>query len=125
MASLLRRLFKKPHLHPLRFLPSLQNPHLPHPPPFLNPSPIPNSDPNPNPNPNPPNCFPIYPSFPHWPHLEPISISGFDPSSIHGGAESTDADERTVWADSVKKKRKKKMNKHKYRKLRKRLRRQT
>ncbi|KAJ9152812.1 hypothetical protein P3X46_026332 [Hevea brasiliensis] len=30
-----------------------------------------------------------------------------------------------MWADSVKKKRKKKMNKHKYKKLRKRLRRQT
>ncbi|KAJ6978330.1 hypothetical protein NC653_030032 [Populus alba x Populus x berolinensis] len=30
-------------------------------------------------------------------------------------------DSRTLWADSVKKKRKKKMNKHKYQKLRKRL----
>ncbi|KAM0940818.1 hypothetical protein DsansV1_C18g0154271 [Dioscorea sansibarensis] len=123
MASLLQRLLKKPHLHPLRFLPSLQNPHLPDPPPLLNPCPIPNS--NSNSNPNPPNRFPIYPSFPHWPHLEPISISGFDPSYIDDGAESTDVDQRTVWADSVKKKRKKKMNKHKYRKLRKRLRRQT
>ncbi|XP_068664879.1 uncharacterized protein [Aristolochia californica] len=32
---------------------------------------------------------------------------------------------QTIWADSVKKKRKKKMNKHKYKKLRKRLRRKT
>lgn len=34
-------------------------------------------------------------------------------------------DSSTMWADSVKKKRKKKMNKHKYQKLRKRMRRQS
>ncbi|KDP46372.1 hypothetical protein JCGZ_10212 [Jatropha curcas] len=37
----------------------------------------------------------------------------------------TKNEESGIWADSVKKKRKKKMNKHKYKKLRKRLRRQT
>ncbi|KAL9265064.1 hypothetical protein AKJ16_DCAP11601 [Drosera capensis] len=39
--------------------------------------------------------------------------------------EGVGSDEGMIWADSVKKKRKKKMNKHKYRKLRKRLRRKT
>ncbi|KAJ0972809.1 hypothetical protein J5N97_020768 [Dioscorea zingiberensis] len=124
MASLLQKLVKKPYLQPLRFLPSFQNPHFPDPPPLpplLHSWPLP----NPSPNPNPINRIPIYPSFPHWCHLEPISISGIDPSDIDGGAEIIEADQRTVWADSVKKKRKKKMNKHKYRKLRKRLRRQT
>ncbi|KAK9277371.1 hypothetical protein L1049_006914 [Liquidambar formosana] len=67
----------------------------------------------------------IYPSFPFGYCLNPISPSGFDPSHPLK-AEWVESDEsRMVWADSVKKKRKKKMNKHKYKKLRKSLRRQT
>ncbi|KAJ4841393.1 hypothetical protein Tsubulata_033428 [Turnera subulata] len=50
--------------------------------------------------------------------LSPVLSTG----SVEGGA---DNDQPGMWADSVKKKRKRKMNKHKYRKLRKRLRRQT
>lgn len=59
-----------------------------------------------------------YPSFPFADHLDPVSEGGQDALGFGDG-------DLTVWADSVKKKRKKKMNKHKYRKLRKRLRRQT
>jgi hypothetical protein len=55
----------------------------------------------------------FYPGLQIRPFLDPI---GED--EVSGGAAE-------VWADSVKKKRKRKMNKHKLRKLRKRLRRQT
>ncbi|GLU11369.1 hypothetical protein SLE2022_281220 [Rubroshorea leprosula] len=53
-----------------------------------------------------------------------------DPISLPGSIRSEPDDDvsggsGTIWADSVKKKRKKKMNKHKYNKLRKRLRRKT
>ncbi|KAJ8752044.1 hypothetical protein K2173_001070 [Erythroxylum novogranatense] len=61
-----------------------------------------------------------YPSFPFGSYLNPIHATGFD---LNDDIEGDDA--RTVWADSVKKKRKKKMNKHKYKKLRKRLRRKS
>ncbi|PON46464.1 hypothetical protein TorRG33x02_325960 [Trema orientale] len=64
----------------------------------------------------------IYPSFPFGFCLNPLPLSGSIPSEA--GDVSMD-DSTKVWADSVKKKRKKKMNKHKYQKLRKRLRRQT
>ena len=64
----------------------------------------------------------IYPSFPFGFCLNRICSTGSDPSEAEEAALD---DSRTVWADSVKKKRKKKMNKHKYQKLRRRLRRQT
>ncbi|XP_054794758.1 uncharacterized protein LOC129305546 [Prosopis cineraria] len=63
----------------------------------------------------------IFPSFPFGFPVNPVSSTGCC------STESVDAemdDSRTMWADSVKKKRKKKMNKHKYQKLRKRMRRQ-
>ncbi|XP_061374034.1 uncharacterized protein LOC133316311 [Gastrolobium bilobum] len=64
----------------------------------------------------------IFPSFPFGFSSKPILASGFCfPEVEDPGLE----DSRTVWADSVKKKRKKKMNKHKYQKLRKRMRRQS
>ncbi|KAJ9140233.1 hypothetical protein P3X46_030905 [Hevea brasiliensis] len=66
-----------------------------------------------------------YPNFPFGYCLNPFSMTGSDQLKAIG-ADSTgnDADDaRIMWADSVKKKRKKKMNKHKYKKLRKRLRR--
>ncbi|OMO88254.1 hypothetical protein CCACVL1_08501 [Corchorus capsularis] len=69
----------------------------------------------------------LYPNLPFG--LNPIKVTGFDPSAVfeveEGTAETEDDDAGKVWADSVKKKRKKKMNKHKYKKLRKRLRRKT
>ena len=64
----------------------------------------------------------IYPSFPFGFFLNPIYSTGSVPSEAEDAALD---DSRTVWADSVKKKRKRKMNKHKYQKLRRRLRRQT
>lgn len=71
------------------------------------------------------NLFPfshIYPSFPFGYRLDPLPLSGSIPSE----AEDVLLDDSTeLWADSVKKKRKRRMNKHKYKKLRKRLRRQT
>ncbi|KAJ7974695.1 DUF1713 domain protein [Quillaja saponaria] len=72
------------------------------------------------------NFFPsqlsvIFPSYPFGFPANPISSTGFDPSE-----EDVELDDSpTVRADSVKKKRKRKMNKHKYNKLRRRLRRQT
>ncbi|KAK1438172.1 hypothetical protein QVD17_03976 [Tagetes erecta] len=70
------------------------------------------------------NRLHIYPSFSFGYFLNPISSNGlldftpeevpdFDGSGSGGGM---------IWADSVKKKRKKKMNKHKLKKLKKRLR---
>ncbi|XP_052188147.1 uncharacterized protein LOC127798657 [Diospyros lotus] len=63
--------------------------------------------------------IPIFPSFPFGLSLNPIPSTEFVPS---GEGDAVSSDSRTIWADSVKKKRKKKMNKHKYKKLRKRLR---
>ncbi|GAV83973.1 DUF1713 domain-containing protein [Cephalotus follicularis] len=68
--------------------------------------------------------FQFYPNFPFGYFLNPISSTGSDPFNVVDDLESDgDGVTATVWADSVKKKRKKKMNKHKLRKLRKRLRR--
>ncbi|MCH92254.1 hypothetical protein A2U01_0013191 [Trifolium medium] len=64
----------------------------------------------------------IFPSFPFGFASKPVFENGFL-SNVSEDTELEDA--RTLWADSVKKKRKKKMNKHKYQKLRKRMRRQT
>ncbi|OAY47874.1 hypothetical protein MANES_06G112400v8 [Manihot esculenta] len=66
-----------------------------------------------------------YPNFPFGYSLNPIPIIGTDQLKDVGSgfAEKDTDDARTMWADSVKKKRKEKMNKHKYKKLRKRLRR--
>ncbi|KAF5746911.1 hypothetical protein HS088_TW06G01087 [Tripterygium wilfordii] len=64
----------------------------------------------------------FYPSFLYGFCLNPISLNGFIESE---GNEEVSSDSGAVWADSVKKKRKKKMNKHKYQKLRKRIGRQT
>ncbi|KAJ3687505.1 hypothetical protein LUZ61_016669 [Rhynchospora tenuis] len=60
---------------------------------------------------------PIFPTFPLFSHLDPI----WYPTSFPIGEQGGSADP-VVRADSVKKKRKKKMNKHKLRKLRKQLR---
>ena len=59
----------------------------------------------------------FHPGLQIHPCLDPI---GDAPAAEEGRGEAAE-----VWADSVKKKRKRKMNKHKLRKLRKRLRRQT
>ncbi|XP_039063321.1 uncharacterized protein LOC120208015 [Hibiscus syriacus] len=70
----------------------------------------------------------FYPNFPFGYLLNPIGSIGFDPfmaMEIEEGTMETEDDAGKLWADSVKKKRKKKMNKHKYKKLRKRLRRKT
>ncbi|KAG8062048.1 hypothetical protein GUJ93_ZPchr0003g16874 [Zizania palustris] len=105
--------------------------------------------------PQPPLPIPLLPHIPYQtpqapataPHLEdPIPSQARAPnlrdllSSFHPGLQiypsldprweeedvvDGDGEGAEVWADSVKKKRKRKMNKHKLRKLRKRLRRQT
>lgn len=64
----------------------------------------------------------FYPSFSTGLFLSPISFNGF---IEHDVSDELSGDSPTIWADSVKKKRKRKMNKHKLRKLRKRLRRKT
>ncbi|KAJ1288965.1 hypothetical protein BS78_02G129300 [Paspalum vaginatum] len=61
--------------------------------------------------------FSFHPGLKIHPCLDPIRDAPAMEENDGGAAE--------VWADSVKKKRKRKMNKHKLRKLRKRLRRQT
>ncbi|KAK9926760.1 hypothetical protein M0R45_023973 [Rubus argutus] len=68
---------------------------------------------------------PIFPSFPFGYCLNPISPIGSDQLGVCEAGEVESDDARTIWADSVKKKRKRKMNKHKLRKLRKSLRRKT
>nr|CAD1839170.1 unnamed protein product [Ananas comosus var. bracteatus] len=133
MASLLQRLLKKhpPPLPPLQILSSLNklyptftNPNHSHPP--LQPTDsIPNPPLLPPPNPSPQSLH-IYPTFPHFVDLPTISISRCVGSDVEDGGDCDDrGGDRTVWADSVKKKRKRKMNKHKLKKLRKRLRRKT
>ena len=64
----------------------------------------------------------IFPSFPFGFASKPVFENGF---LSHESEDAALEDSRTLWADSVKKKRKRKMNKHKYQKLRKRMRRQT
>ncbi|GFP94098.1 hypothetical protein PHJA_001554200 [Phtheirospermum japonicum] len=69
------------------------------------------------------SCGHIYPTFPFGFFLDPISPTQLIRSEPH--AETTPDESVIIRADSVKKKRKKKMNKHKLRKLRKRLRKKT
>lgn len=65
------------------------------------------------------NRFHVFPSFSFELFLNPKLSSGLH----HVEALKGDHDDsRIIWADSVKKKRKRKMNKHKLRKLRKRVR---
>ncbi|XP_047077510.1 RNA-binding protein 42-like [Lolium rigidum] len=88
---------------------------LPHqPPPPAPAAPLPGS-PAPSPDPKLRDLlFAFHPAV----HIYPSLVDPIGGDDVcEGGAE--------VWADSVKKKRKRKMNKHKLRKLRKRLRRQT
>ncbi|KAL6174968.1 hypothetical protein ACLB2K_051612 [Fragaria x ananassa] len=66
--------------------------------------------------------LPGFPSFPFGFCLNPIAQIG---SRRLGDGVGSDDEAGTIWADSVKKKRKRKMNKHKLRKLRKSLRRKT
>ncbi|KAK1312945.1 hypothetical protein QJS10_CPA06g01253 [Acorus calamus] len=122
MAAILRRILRKtpPSLKPIRPLSTLHPPNPPSPHlPLQTPVKPPTNDER-IPPVHPPL---IYPSFSFGCFLDPIRPT----SSDDGGGVTGDEDDvdRTVWADSVKKKRKKKMNKHKYKKLRKRLRRQT
>nr|GLL18620.1 hypothetical protein DM860_005185 [Ipomoea trifida]GMC67201.1 hypothetical protein DM860_005185 [Ipomoea batatas]GME06971.1 hypothetical protein DM860_005185 [Ipomoea batatas] len=70
---------------------------------------------------NPNACSRFYPTFSFEYFLNPISQPGFIIPSEDAGVTSPESPK--IWADSVKKKRKKKMNKHKLQKLRKRLRR--
>ncbi|KAG7535283.1 hypothetical protein ISN45_Aa08g027370 [Arabidopsis thaliana x Arabidopsis arenosa] len=63
----------------------------------------------------------FYPSFSMGLCLNPKMIQGLDLAETASLVEEEDAKEIVIYADSVKKKRKKKMNKHKYRKLRKQL----
>uniref|UniRef100_A0A1J3E2S9 Small ribosomal subunit protein mS38 n=1 Tax=Noccaea caerulescens TaxID=107243 RepID=A0A1J3E2S9_NOCCA len=63
------------------------------------------------------NSLHFYPSFPIGYGFNPIVIH--DSGLIETVAEEKDEKETVIYADSVKKKRKKKMNKHKYRKLKK------
>ncbi|KAM1186078.1 hypothetical protein ACFX2I_015206 [Malus domestica] len=72
-----------------------------------------------------PSPFPIFPNFPFAFCFNPISPAGFDRLGVFEAVEVESDDVRTIWADSVKKKRKKKMNKHKLKKLRKSLRRKS
>ncbi|PIA51516.1 hypothetical protein AQUCO_01100398v1 [Aquilegia coerulea] len=70
--------------------------------------------------------FLFYPSFPFGCFLNPVSVNGVNQlDEVEGGNVEVGDDSKKIWADSVKKKRKKKMNKHKLKKLRKRLRRKT
>ncbi|KAJ4846846.1 hypothetical protein Tsubulata_030516 [Turnera subulata] len=139
MANLLQKLIKKspkpPPLQSLRIVTATLNPAPPpnptksseftaeNPIPLFNPAPCFQSA-------DPENHFKLHSHFYYYPNspfgfsLNPIPASGFDqavPFEADGGGGDDEA--RTLWADSVKKKRKRKMNKHKYRKLRKRLRR--
>lgn len=64
----------------------------------------------------------FFPSFSASLFLNPISSTGLIEDDILNDVSDESS---TIWADSVKKKRKRKMNKHKLRKLRRRLRRKT
>ncbi|KAL8193547.1 hypothetical protein R6Q57_026682 [Mikania cordata] len=66
-----------------------------------------------------------YPSFSFETFLSSFSQIEYIQSVVAEEGIGSNDDERGIWADSVKKKRKKKMNKHKLKKLRKRLRRKT
>ncbi|KAJ6949418.1 hypothetical protein NC651_003418 [Populus alba x Populus x berolinensis] len=57
--------------------------------------------------------------------ISPVQIFSYQNLSSGSAQDGSNDDDSGMWADSVKKKRKKKMNKHKYRKLKKRLRKRT
>ncbi|KAF3337476.1 hypothetical protein FCM35_KLT18063 [Carex littledalei] len=158
-------------LQPLHALSSLDNLHSPS---------LPSHDPNPSSNPSLPtnlvkesifalssHCFTVYPTFPHFSHLDSVSLFGASKDRLIGaqstslrtpnpalqlkferepnfglsfarfsnvdliplseavGLEIERDEEIVIRADSVKKKRKRKMNKHKLKKLRKKLRRKS
>ncbi|MCD9558577.1 hypothetical protein HAX54_015983 [Datura stramonium] len=65
----------------------------------------------------------FYPSFSFGLFLNPVCPNGLITSEEDNVV--ADESQHKIWADSVKKKRKRKMNKHKLKKLRKRLRRKT
>ncbi|GAB2269742.1 hypothetical protein Dimus_004663 [Dionaea muscipula] len=75
----------------------------------------------------PTDSLPVFPNFSYGHFLNPIYSTGFCRSEMENEEEvkGVQSDETTIWADSVKKKRKRKMNQHKYKKLRKLLRRKT
>ncbi|OIW06429.1 hypothetical protein TanjilG_05200 [Lupinus angustifolius] len=125
MASALQKLVRKLPSTPTRFITSLHPSSQPPNPfnPIIHLHPESHSLIPPTETPDQSNASTIiFPSFPFGFSSKPIFDSGFcSPEVKEEGLE----DSRTIWADSVKKKRKKKMNKHKYQKLRKRMRRQT
>ena len=124
MANLFYKLTRT-RLTSLRIFSNLKTlPELPKPTLFNN-NPIISLDPTTTDDPKSPQHFQFYPSFPFGYCLNPISPSEFDQLKAIEAKEVESEDARTIWADSVKKKRKKKMNKHKYKKLRKRISRQT
>ncbi|XP_050378169.1 uncharacterized protein LOC126795362 [Argentina anserina] len=71
--------------------------------------------------------LPVFPSFPFGYCFDPVLQIGSGQWGLcqDDGVGSEDDAGTMIWADSVKKKRKRKMNKHKLRKLRKSLRRKT
>ncbi|WOK96590.1 hypothetical protein Cni_G05297 [Canna indica] len=134
MGSVLRNVLKRtpplplpPPPPPRSFLASLDKPHLSDPEPasfpLLNPVQrsrlLPNVSSDKAPPPSLRASLQVFPTFPLSFVDYPIG------SSVVDRSDGSSDDRTTVWADSVKKKRKRKMNKHKYRKLRKRLRRKT
>ncbi|KAJ3683296.1 hypothetical protein LUZ60_013523 [Juncus effusus] len=153
-SSLLSRLLKRPSsasLPPLHSLSSLNGLHLS---PFQSPCPNTSPSLPENLQKEPEfalsnRFFAAYPTFPHFSHLPPIYLINPDPVELkfemgfsfdqifaHSNlgvippSEMIEIDgdrdeEFVIRADSVKKKRKRKMNKHKLKKLRKRLRRKT
>ncbi|PIN05656.1 hypothetical protein CDL12_21808 [Handroanthus impetiginosus] len=68
------------------------------------------------------NGFRVFPCFSFEFFLDPKLSSGLHQIEAVKAKKSDLDESQTMWADSVKKKRKKKMNKHKLRKLRKRIR---
>lgn len=68
------------------------------------------------------NGFHVFPTFSFEFFLDPKLSSGLHPIGAVEAEKSEIDESQAMWADSVKKKRKKKMNKHKLRKLRKRIR---
>ncbi|WOG93459.1 hypothetical protein DCAR_0312743 [Daucus carota subsp. sativus] len=129
MASLFQKLARNQST--TRLITSFKNPILSHPPVLnhlsqLNPTHLTPISPPSQPKTEDPfshQSLHFYPSFSFGCFLNPISLSGLVQSEIQVDAVSDDSG--MMWADSVKKKRKRKMNKHKLKKLRKRLRRKT
>ncbi|CAL9030897.1 unnamed protein product, partial [Prunus brigantina] len=124
MASFLHKLNKntqslrtvtslKTHLFP-KPTPSVisHHSHLGHPKPECSENPVPHLGPSSFHNVETSNSFPIFPNFPFGYCMNPISSTGFEQLGAFEAVEVESDDARTIWADSVKKKRKKKMNKH-------------